>query len=124
MKVLLVDDDPDLLEAAATYLKLRGIEVLRSHMALGVTPVVREHRPEAVVLDVMMPMMSGTTLANHLKHLSAMQSVPIIFFSAMDEEKLRLLAREANARYVSKADGFLALYQALVTAVAERIRER
>jgi DNA-binding response OmpR family regulator len=117
MKVLLVDDDSGILNAGEQYFKKRGVEVLRSDTALGVTAIVREKHPDVVVLDVMMPLLSGSTLAGYLKQLTAMKSVPIIFFSAMDEEKLRALAREAEVPYVSKADGFPGVYDAIQTAL-------
>jgi DNA-binding response OmpR family regulator len=115
IKVLLVDDDPEILKSAREYLIRRGFEIRCSETGLGVTPMIRETRPDVVVIDVMMPMLGGPTLAGYLQQLQAMRDIPILFYSAMDEEKLHHLSREAGIRYVSKADGLGALYDAIIS---------
>jgi CheY-like chemotaxis protein len=64
----------------------------------------------------MMPELSGPTLAGYLQQLGAMHGVPIIFFSAIDEEKLHELAGKAGVRYVPKADGLAMLHEAILSA--------
>ena len=120
LKVLFVDDNPEILASTRRFLAQRGLDVITSDSPLGITPIVRHERPDVVVLDVMMPAIGGTTLATFLRKLTPMENVPIILYSAMDEEKLRALARQNGLEYVSKADGLPALLDAIQTRAAAR----
>jgi DNA-binding response OmpR family regulator len=117
-KVLLVDDNPDLLATAERFLSQRGFAVVTSDTSLGVSSIVRSERPDVVVLDAMMPSVGGAALASFLKNLEAMKGVPILLYSAMDEEKLHGLARQHGLPYVSKADGLPTLHDAINAQLA------
>jgi DNA-binding response OmpR family regulator len=119
-KVLLVDDNQELLESVARTLQKRGLEVLTSPSALGVSSLIRRHEPQVVVLDVMMPALGGGALAKLIK--SGTREAPaIVFFSAMPEEELRSLARSIDgATYVPKTDGVDALYEAICRVAPAR----
>ena len=114
--VLLVDDNEEILETTASYLRSRGLQVLSFSSALGVTALVGRHHPDVVVLDVMMPALDGNALATILRgQKTAVRSTPVIFFSAMEEEQLHCVAASvAGASYVAKGDGLGALYAAIV----------
>jgi two-component system response regulator MprA len=117
LSVVLVDDNQSLLESTARYLESRGIQVTTSNTALGVGVLVLKQRPDAVVLDVMMPALNGNMLAKMIRSRSATPS--IILYSAMPEEELYRLAREVpGTTYVLKSDGVEELHQALLRLVA------
>lgn len=118
--LLMVDDNAPLLMAASAYLKQRGFEVVVSASPLGVSSLVMRHKPEVLILDVMMPALDGGALAKLVRSISAGQSVPIVFFSSMEEEQLYRLARETEgASYVLKSDGFEALHAAVCLRLGE-----
>ena len=102
--VLLVDDNPQTLEDTAAYLGAQGARVIALNSPFGVTNTVRRERPDVIVLDVMMPGLSGGGLGAIIRSES---EAPIIYFSAMSEEDLRdLVVTTQNASYVLKSEGF------------------
>jgi CheY-like chemotaxis protein len=115
--ILIVDDNEEILGTTSSYLQSRGLRVVSSSSALGVTALVGRHHPDVVVLDVMMPALDGDALATLLRgQKSALRSTPIIFYSAMEEEQLhRVAASVTGATYVAKGDGLGALYSAIVS---------
>lgn len=112
--ILLVDDNANILETTATYLRTRGFEVVTSDSPLGVSSIVRKTRPCLIVLDVMMPALDGTALTRVFASQGLAQSTPIIFYSALDEEHLYARTLEIpNASYVPKSEGLAALLDAI-----------
>jgi DNA-binding response OmpR family regulator len=113
--VLVVDDNEQILKTAAAYLRERGFVVIEAVGPFGVSALVSEHRPDVMVLDVMMSGLKGDGLLAVLRGQSA-GNVPAIFYSSAEEEELyRLTRQHAGATYVQKADGLGALYQAIQT---------
>jgi DNA-binding response OmpR family regulator len=99
-KVLVVEDDPTILDAVAFNLEREGYEVLTA--ADGVTGLerAREDQPDLVVLDIMLPRMSGLDV---LRLLREEQPVPILMLTARDAEADRVQGLEFGADdYVSK----------------------
>ncbi len=118
--VLIVDDNQDILVQAASYLSARGMRVVPSNSALGVSSLVMRHRPDAVVLDVMMPALDGGALAKLLLGLRGVADLRIVFYSSIDEERLYELARATpRAAYVFKSDGLGALYETVSSLIGE-----
>jgi CheY-like chemotaxis protein len=115
--VLLVDDNPTILETTSLFLRARGVHVVAVDTALGVTALVLRHHPDVVVLDVMMPALDGGALAAIIHGKKDLRAIPIIFYSAMEEEQLhRLTAKVPGSTYVAKADGLEALHSAILAA--------
>lgn len=101
--ILLVDDNPKALESIEALLRAAGAEVVSTFSPFGATNMVRHHKPDVVVLDVMMPGLSGAGLGMVIRKES---DVPIVYFSAMTEEALRDLAVQTpRASYVLKSEG-------------------
>ena len=110
--ILLVDDNAAILETTARYLRSRKLEVICSESPFGLPSLIREHKPRVIVLDVMIPALSGETIGAMLR--SQGQNTPIIYYSAMQEEQLYALAQKTpNASYVLKSDGSEVLHQAI-----------
>jgi DNA-binding response OmpR family regulator len=112
-RVLLIDDDHVLMERTAIYLRTKGFLVTTSENVFGIAPTIGSERPDAIVLDVRMPTLGGDKVAGVL---SRMCSVPIVFYSAIDDEEGEALAEaHANASFVSKGAGLRCLWERLVT---------
>jgi DNA-binding response OmpR family regulator len=93
-KILLVDDEPEILEICRDYLKASGFEVVTAKDgALGLAAARRE-KPDLIVLDVMMPEMDGLDLCRHLRRDG---NVPIIMLTARVEETDKLIGLEIGA---------------------------
>jgi CheY-like chemotaxis protein len=113
--ILLVDDDAQHLERAAAFLRERGLEVITSSSALGVSRMIYEHAPRVVVLDVMMPAIDGDELVRILDRQPHIKRQQVIYHSALEEDQLAHMAsRRPGTGYVAKSAGFDALYQAIL----------
>jgi DNA-binding response OmpR family regulator len=114
LRVLAVDDDAVQLEMIQRSLRLEGFEVSVARAALGVSNLIRSFVPDAVLLDVNIPTLTGDRLlAVARKH--APPTTRFFLYSACDESKLRALAKETGA------DGWMTK-STLFSDVAARIR--
>ncbi len=83
MKLLLVDDDPDILALAALSLEtLGGFTVMKAECAGSMTAAVEEQTPDALVLDFELDGVSGPELLGQLRQRPELQSQPAIFITA------------------------------------------
>ncbi len=118
--VLVVDDDPDLLEAICDILGTESYRVARARNGLEALERVDAERPDVILLDLMMPVMDGVTFAQALRQRPAASDVPILVISA-DGNPQR--AASVNARgYLAKPfdiDALLA-HVAAITRGGER----
>ena len=98
--VLVVDDDPNVVALARLYLERDGYRVLTAHDGADGLASAREDMPDIVVLDVMLPRLSGLDVCRALRQES---QVPIIMLTARVEEEDRLAGLELGADdYVTK----------------------
>jgi len=81
-KVLVVDDDPSMLTLALNRLQTESVEVLTADNGADGLHMAREHRPDVVVLDLMMPKMHGYTLIQEIHNDPALSHVKILVTSA------------------------------------------
>lgn len=103
--VLVIDDDPQYLNATQDILSAEGYRVLTQQRPFGVTNLITRHKPDLVLLDVNMPGLSGDALALILLDNPLCADTPIVFHSSNDEDSLRLLTRKHGARgYICKGN--------------------
>ena len=89
-KVLLVDDDPSVLAIAVKRLEAEAVQILTAADGAEALRIIRESRPDVVVLDVMMPKMTGRELLERIREVT---ETPVIMLTGLDEEeeKVRVL---------------------------------
>jgi two-component system response regulator BaeR len=98
--ILVVEDEPKLASLLADYLRASGFEPFVLENGLEVVPWVREHKPDLIILDLMLPGREGLEICKDLRSFS---KVPIIIVTARIEEIDRLLGLELGADdYVCK----------------------
>jgi len=98
--ILLVDDDPGVLDVVAFMLRREGFEVAEERDGTAALAAARERSYDIVILDVMLPGMSGTEVCRALR---AESDVPIVMLTARDAEIDRVLGLELGADdYVTK----------------------
>ncbi|XVQ07109.1 response regulator transcription factor [Spirillospora sp. CA-255316] len=87
-RLLVVEDEPNLLEVLAGSLRYAGFDAVPASTGQEALAQARRNRPDAVVLDVMLPDMDGFEV---LRHLRASAPVPVLFLTARDatEDKIR-----------------------------------
>jgi CheY-like chemotaxis protein len=80
--VLVVDDDPDILEAICDILEAEGYDVARARHGEEALARVEARRPDVILLDLMMPVMDGVAFSQALRLRPAVRDVPIVVISA------------------------------------------
>jgi CheY-like chemotaxis protein len=83
-EVLVVDDDSDIREIVADLLVAEGFEVAQADNGRRALDAVATHRPDAIVLDLMMPVMSGWEFLEERRHSTALGSIPVVIVSASE----------------------------------------
>ncbi|MEZ4553214.1 MAG: response regulator transcription factor [Dehalococcoidia bacterium] len=118
-RVLVVEDDPAILDAVAYNLKRDGHEVLASADGLDGLRLAREEDPDLIVLDLMLPRMSGLDVCRIVR---AEKAVPILMLTARDTEVDKVVGLEIGADdYLTKPFSMREL-MARVNAVLRRDR--
>lgn len=85
--ILVVDDEQDLLDLIEYNLKKEGFDVLKAEDGLEGIDVARKHRPDLVLLDIMMPKMDGLEVVERMRSDKKIKRIPIIFLTARGDEK-------------------------------------
>ncbi len=83
--VLIVDDDPDLVETVSMMLESKGYEVGKAYDGIEGEEAIKKRRPDVLVLDVMMPRKNGYQLCKELKSNKWTEEIPIILLTAVGE---------------------------------------
>jgi DNA-binding response OmpR family regulator len=83
--ILVVDDDPDLVETVAMMLESRGFEVGRAYDGIEGEESIKERRPDLVILDIMMPRKDGYVLCAELKANEETVDIPVVLLTAVGE---------------------------------------
>lgn len=99
-KILLVDDEPEILEICHDYLKASGYDVITAKNGVQGLASARREKPDLIVTDLMMPEMDGLDLCHAIRKES---NVPIIMLTARVEETDKLIGLEIGADdYITK----------------------
>lgn len=85
--ILVVDDEQDLLDLIEYNLKKEGFDVLKAENGKEGIEMAREHNPNLVLLDIMMPKMDGFEVVERLRDDEKLKHIPIIFLTARGDEK-------------------------------------
>ena len=102
-RVLVVDDESDVTELLQYRLEQEGYRVATLNDPLGFAVKVREFEPDLMLLDIMMPELSGIQLCRIVRADPLMKDIPVIFLSARGEVEDRIKGLEAGAEdYLSK----------------------
>lgn len=121
-KVLLVEDEPAQREVLAYNLRSEGFDVVTAADGDEATLMVEEEMPDIIVLDWMLPGISGIEICRRLKSKSETRSIPVLMLSARAEEVDRVRGLETGADdYVVKPYSVLEL-MARVRSQLRRVR--
>lgn len=118
-KVLVVDDEPDVLLLCRVNLEFEGYEVVEAADGEAAMEHVRAERPDVVLLDVMMPRMDGWQVLQAIKADEQLRSIPVVMLTAkvQDQDQIRGWS-EGVADYITKPFSPLALSQVLQDVLA------
>ena len=101
--LLLVDDDPEILTLLETHFKDEPFDIYTAPEGASALALIRNQKPDLIVLDVRMPGLSGLEICRFLKADKSTREIPIIILSARSDEIDRVLGLEFGADdYVTK----------------------
>jgi two-component system, OmpR family, alkaline phosphatase synthesis response regulator PhoP len=102
-KILLVDDEPDILEFLSYNLKKEGYQVLTANNGKEAVSVAKREGPQLIILDVMMPDMDGIETCREIRDLPGLKDVMIAFLTARSEDYSQIAGFEVGADdYINK----------------------
>lgn len=85
--ILVVDDEQDLLDLIEYNLKKEGFNVIKADNGEDGIQLAKEHNPNLVLLDIMMPRMDGIEVCDNIRSDPSLKHIPIIFLTARGDEK-------------------------------------
>ena len=96
-KILIADDEPDILEILKFNLEAEGYEVATAKNGIQAIETAKIFSPDLIILDVMMPVKNGIEACNLLRMMPAFKDTLIIFLTAMSDESIEIKALESGA---------------------------
>lgn len=127
-KILVVDDDPDIVEMLSYNLRKEGYEVKTAEDGKKAIAAADDFKPELIILDVMMPEMDGIEACRELRNNPAMEQTVIAFLTARGEDYSQIAGFEAGADdYITKPIKprvLLSRVQALLRRSGSRVEVR
>lgn len=96
-RILIVDDEKDLVWAVRNSLRDEGYEIFTAYDGIEALSTARRSRPDAIILDIVMPRLDGLQVCHRLRQDPGVAAVPILFLSIRDEIKDRLAGFEHGA---------------------------
>ena len=103
IKILLVDDEPDILEIVGYHLKKEKYQVFKATNGKEAVSTAQKIEPHLILLDIMMPEMDGIEACEKIRTIKGLEKVLIAFFTARGEDYSQLAGFEAGADdYITK----------------------
>jgi len=100
-KILLIDDHKTVLKLLESILRIKGYDLLSAESGSQGISLARQHRPDLILLDVMMPDLDGFKVCQYLKNQAETREIPVVFLTARGAEDDFAAGRSAGA------DGFM-----------------
>jgi len=102
-KILLVDDEPDILEIISYSLKSAGYKIYKANNGLESIKIAEKIIPDLIIMDLMMPKMNGIEACDQIRKSNNLKDVIIAFLSARSEDFSQIAGFEAGADdYITK----------------------
>jgi len=103
IKILVVDDEEDILEFLGYNLRSEGYEVIVANNGVLAIELAKEHIPSLIILDVQMPNMDGITTCEKIREIDSLKSTVVTFLTARSEDYSQIAGFEAGADdYITK----------------------
>lgn len=99
MKIMLVDDEPDILLIERILLKKEGFETIEADSGEKCIEMLKTEKPDIILMDVMMPGMNGWETCNSIKENESTKDIPIIMVTVKGSEE------DMTMSFKSKGDG-------------------
>ncbi len=123
-KILVVDDDPDIIGVIVTFLRSKEYSVLAVYDGLQAIATAKREKPDIILLDLMLPEMDGFEVIKALKNDPVTEPIPIIVITAKTmEERGRAIQLGAN-EYLIKPFAMRSLHEELERILLKETKEK
>ena len=103
IKILLVDDEPDILEIVGFHLQKEGYNIFKAKDGLEAVERAKDISPDLILLDIMMPNMDGIEACEKIRTIKGLENTIITFFTARGEDYSQVAGFDAGADdYITK----------------------
>jgi len=112
--VMIIEDEPDAAEMFAEMMRVSGFRVIKMYSSTPAIPAISQERPDLIILDIMMPDISGLEVLRFMRREPELAPIPVIVVSAKSMPADIRTGMDAGASiYLTKPVGFLDLKQAV-----------
>lgn len=112
--VMIIEDEPDAAEMFAEMMRVNGFRVVKMFSSAPAISLISQEKPDIIILDVMMPDISGLEVLRYMRREPELAAIPVIVVSAKSMPGDIKVGLEAGASlYLTKPVGFLDLKQAV-----------
>ncbi len=119
--IVIVEDEPDTAEMFSEMMRLSGYEVFKCQGGARGIDVITQKKPDAVILDIMMPDVSGLEVLRYMRREPDLQDTPVVVVSAKSTSLDVRKGLNAGATvYLTKPIGFDELRSAMADAIRSR----
>jgi CheY-like chemotaxis protein len=119
--VMIIEDEPDAAEMFAEMMRVNGYRVLKMFSSAPAIPMISQEKPDVIILDVMMPDISGLEVLRYMRREPNLASIPVIIVSAKSMPGDIKIGLDAGAnRYLTKPVGFRDLVEAVQQAILNK----
>ncbi len=116
--VIVVDDEAETAAMLGTMLQVSGYDVLRAHSPAKAMSLIQHHNPDLVLLDIMMPGVSGLELCRYLRRDPRYRELPVVIISAKSQpEDIREGMNAGATAYLTKPVAMKTLIQTIGTSL-------
>ena len=123
-KILIVDDEPQILDLLQARLEANQYEVFRAQDGCEAIKNVSMHKPDLIIMDIMMPNLSGGDAVRVLQSDAATKNIPVIFLTVLTADALKGEEKKINVDgqfYISVGKSFKS--EELLSRIRELLRE-
>lgn len=118
--VMIIEDEPDAAELFAEMMRVNGFRVIKMFSSAPAIPIISQEKPDVILLDIMMPDISGLEVLRYMRREPDLASIPVIVVSAKSMPGDIKTGLEAGASlYLTKPVGFQDLKQAVEKVLSD-----
>ena len=116
--IVIVEDEPDTAEMFAEMMRMNGYEIVKAYSGGSAIALIAKVKPAVVVLDVMMPDISGIEVLNFIRNYPELANTPVVVVSAKTLPSDIQIGLDAGASlYLTKPVAYLELKEAVESAI-------
>lgn len=121
-KILVVDDEPQIVRLLALRLKAKNFDVISAYDGYQCVQVAKAELPDMILLDIKMPLGGGIKAFEKLKSISTTSNIPVIFITAFPSKEVKKLVMDMGAEdFISKPFNSDSLIEKINTILYDRM---